>query len=211
MGGYMGTTSHLYLCYLPKVRNKLLHGDQRTNRHPGEIIAAVINHPGSWHDARVAQPIYDLLLRSTPPRYYAVADTAFPRGARTIHGRIRAPLKQGERLPADRQEREAQLAFNSELTSYRQSAEWGMRAFQGSFGRLRVPLDIQDNQGRARLLEICIRLNNLQANVVGISQIQSVYQPVWMEGGEEIWYNFENMVFCDIRAHDRVGRFHEVN
>jgi hypothetical protein len=35
--------------------------------------------------------------------------------------------------------------------------------------------------------------------------------PASLEGGEEIWYNFENMVFRDIRAHDRVGRFHEVN
>jgi hypothetical protein len=207
----MGTLSHLYLCYLPKVCDKFLCGDEATERHPGEIIAAVINHPGSWHDARVAQPIYDLLLHSTPPRYYAVADTAFPRGARTINGRIQAPLKQGERLPADVHEREARLAFNSQLTSYRQTAEWGMRAFQGSFGRLRVPLNIQDNHGRARLLEICVRLNNLRANFVGISQIRSVYQPVWMEEDEEIWFNFENMVFRDIRAQDRVGRFHHVN
>lgn len=27
-------------------------------------------------------------------------------------------------------------AFNRELLSYRQTAEWGMRAIQGSFGRL---------------------------------------------------------------------------
>lgn len=177
----------------------------------GEIIAAVINHPGSWHDARVAQPIYDLLLHHTPPSYYAVADTAFPRGARTIHNRIQAPLKQGARLPANRHEREARLAFNAQLTSYRQSVEWGMRAFQGSFGRLRVPLNIQDNHGRARLLEICIRLNNLRANCVGISQIRSVYQPVWMEEDDAMWFNFENMVFREIRAQDRVGRYHRLN
>ena len=86
-----------------------------------------------------------------------------------------------------------------------------MRAFQGSFGRLRVPLDIRDNHGRAQLLEICVRLNNLRANCVGISQIRSVYQPVWMEEDEEMWFNFENMIFREIRARDRVGRFHHVN
>ena len=177
----------------------------------GEIIAAVINHPGSWHDARVAQPIYDLLLHHTPPSYYAVADTAFPRGARTIHNRIQAPLKQGARLPANRHEREARLAFNAQLTSYRQSVEWGMRAFQGSFGRLRVPLNIQDNHGRACLLKICIHLNNLLANCIRISQIRSVYQPVWMEEDDAMWFNFENMVFREIRAQDRVGRYHRLN
>jgi hypothetical protein len=124
---------------------------------------------------------------------------------------IQAPLKQGEHLPADVQEREGRLAYNSQLTSYRQSAEWGMRAFQGLFGRLRVPLNIQDNHGRARLLEICVRLNNLRANFVGISQIQSVYQPIWTEEDEEIWFNFENMVFRDIRAQDCIGRFHHIN
>jgi hypothetical protein len=103
--------------------------------------------------------------------------------------------------------------FQSELSvdSLSSICWWGMRAFQGSFGRLCVPLDIQDNHGRACLLEICVCLNNLWANFVGISQIQSVYQPVWMEEDEEIWYNFENMVFRDIRAQDCVGRFHHVN
>ena len=49
------------------------------------------------------------------------------------------------RLPANRHERKARLAFNAQLISYHQSIEWGMRAFQGSFAQLQVPLDIQDN------------------------------------------------------------------
>ena len=210
-GGYMGTSRHLYLCYLPKVRGKFLCSKQAAESDPGEIIATIINHPGSWHDAHVAQPIYNLLLHSTPTQYYAVADTAFPQGTCTIHDHIQAPLKQGDHLPANRQQQEAWLAFNSWLTSYCQTAKWGMQAFQGSFGCLWVPLNIWDNHGQACLLEICVHLNNLQANVVGISQIWSVYQPVWMEEGEEIWFNFENMVFRDIQVHDRVGRFHDVN
>jgi hypothetical protein len=107
--------------------------------------------------------------------------------------------------------REACLAFNAQLTSYRQFAEWGMRAFQGSFGRLRVRLDIGDNHGRARLLEVCIRLNNLRANCVGISQIRSIYQPVWMVEHDDMWFNFVNMVFWDICAQDCVGRYHHLN
>jgi hypothetical protein len=74
-----------------------------------------------------------------------------------------------------------------------------MRAIQGSFGCLQVPLDIEDNQGCAHLLEVCVHLNNLHANHIGISQIRSVYQPVWMDNDEEMWFNFENMIFRDIR------------
>jgi hypothetical protein len=34
------------------------------------------------------------------------------------------------------------VAFDRELLSYRQTAEWGMPGLQGSFGRLRIPLEI---------------------------------------------------------------------
>jgi hypothetical protein len=52
------------------------------------------------------------------PGYYTVADTAFPRGARRIQSHIQVPLKAGAWLPTNRQEQEAHLAFNPELTSY---------------------------------------------------------------------------------------------
>jgi len=44
----------------------------------GEIIVARVNVPGSWHDSKVAQPIYKKLREQTPGRYFLVADTAFP-------------------------------------------------------------------------------------------------------------------------------------
>jgi hypothetical protein len=43
----------------------------------GVIIAANFNAPGSWHDSRVAQPIYDKLQNDTPDGFYLVANTAF--------------------------------------------------------------------------------------------------------------------------------------
>src|SRR5215472_15485174 len=54
----------------------------------GVIIGAHVNAPGSWHDSRVAQPIYRQLREQTPEGYYLVADTAFPRGTADIQGRI---------------------------------------------------------------------------------------------------------------------------
>lgn len=84
-----------------------------------------------------------------------------------------------------------------------------MRTLQGSFGRLRVPLRISDPHRRKRLLEICIRLSNVRAWCVGISQIRAVYLPVWKESeGEEMWEDLGNIMFGEIRKRDRVSRFH---
>jgi hypothetical protein len=104
------------------------------------------------------------------------------------------------------------LVFDRELLSYRQTAEWGMRGLQGSFGRLRIPLEIGRDAECGDLLEICCRLNNLRAELVGINQIRNVYMPLWREtrAEEEVWINFENMLFGDQRRSDRVARFHNV-
>jgi hypothetical protein len=110
------------------------------------------------------------------------------------------------------EEIEERLAFDRDLLSYRQTAEWGMRGLQGSFGRLRIPLEISHDEERGDLLEICVRLNNLRAQLVGINQIRSVYMPLWKQTHEEeqVWANFENMMFQDQRRSDRVARFHNI-
>ncbi|TFK78047.1 hypothetical protein K466DRAFT_607376 [Polyporus arcularius HHB13444] len=177
----------------------------------GTIKKSVLNAPGSWHDAKVARPIYNLLRDRTPAGYYLVADTAFPRGTNAIAGRIRAPVKGGQRLPADADEREAMLAFDRQLLSYRQTAEWGMRELRGGFGRLRIPLDINDPVGRGDLLEVCVRSLNVRAELVGISEIRTVYMKVWQEAeDEDIWLDFENVLFGELRRRDRVSIFHRV-
>ena len=81
----------------------------------------------------MALPVYARLRRDTPDGSYLVANTAFPRGSR-LSGKIMAPLKQGDRLPSNPLRRMERLAFDRQLLSYRQTAEWGMRALQGAFG-----------------------------------------------------------------------------
>jgi len=176
----------------------------------GVIIAVNFNAPGSWHDSCVAQPIYEKLLKETPDGFYLVADTAFPRGSVEIEGRIVAPIKTGERLRGTNEEIEERFAYDRELLSYRQTAEWGMRSIQGSFGRLRMPLQINDKNARGDLLEICFRLHNLRARRVGYNKIEKVYMPEWKKtlDDEEIWNHFEDMVFGDQQQKDRVSRFH---
>ncbi|KAI0350175.1 hypothetical protein OH77DRAFT_1464227 [Trametes cingulata] len=177
----------------------------------GIIKGCVYNAPGSWHDAKVARPIYEKLRDRTPPGYFLIADTAFPRGATSIAGRIHAPLKSNQQLPQDAEERSALLARNRELVSYRQTAEWGVRYVRAGYGRLRVPLDISDTQGRADLLEVCFRDANLKTERIGMNEIRTVYMRYWEEAeDEDIWADFENVVFGEIRRRDRVARFHRI-
>ena len=179
------------------------------NRYTGEIIHASLNAPGSWHDSRVARPLYELLSEKLPTGYYLVSDTAFPQGTGWCPGKIRAPLQAGSILPTDPDELAHVLLFNRQLLSFRQSVEWGMRSLQGAFGRLRVPLPIEDLPFRQDLLEICVRLHNVRVRCVGISQIRNVYQPLWAPVEEaRLWSEFERLTFGQIRANDQVGRFH---
>ena len=77
------------------------------------------------------------------------------------------------------QEVQEKLAFNHELLSYHQTAEWGMCTLQGLFGRLRIPLEVNHMEKCGDLLETCVRLHNLCANKVEINQIHTVYMKAW--------------------------------
>ena len=157
----------------------------------------------------MARPLYNVLAEDLPEGYYLVSDTAFPRGTGRCPGKIRAPLQAGSDLPDDPDELAEVLGFNRQLLSLRQSAEWGMRALQGSFGRLRIPLPIEDIRFRQDLLEICTRLHNVRVRCVGINQILNVYQPLWAPVEDAwLWSQFERVTFGEIRASDRVSRFH---
>lgn len=176
----------------------------------GTIIACRLNAPGSWHDSKVAQTIYRKLRSRTPNGFYLVADTAFPRGSAELRrgGFIRALMKAGETLHMTDEEIQAAVQFDNQLLSCRQAAEWGMRMIQGSFGRLRMPLPINDTKRRANLIETCVRLSNVHARLVGISQIKDVFMPIWREEDGGVWDSFETMFFGQMRRKDRVSRFH---
>jgi len=177
------------------------------NKTLGTIIAANMNAPGSWHDSRVTRPIYNLLLNDTHPGFYLVTDTAFPCGIQSIEGRICAPVKAGNKLNGTHQEIEDALLFDQQLLSYRQTAEWGNRRLQGSFGRLRVPLEIGHKARCGDLLEICVRTFNLRSRLIGINQIRSVYFACWKSDWDS-WDSFERVLFSDQCRNDRVARFH---
>jgi hypothetical protein len=100
------------------------------------------------------------------------------------------------------------MALDCQLSSYRQTAEWGMRALQGGFGRLRVPLSV-NAEARFRLLRVISRAFNLRVRMVGINQIRTVYCNIWKAAdGDELWDGFASMLLGDIIQNDHVTRFH---
>ena len=65
----------------------------------------------------------------------------------------------------------------------RQSAEWGMRAFQASFPRIKDRILYEEKGERKIILKLLVYLFNYRANHVGINQIKNTYlTPLMMEG-----------------------------
>ena len=69
------------------------------------------------------------------------------------------------------------VRMNAEATSTRQSAEWGMRALQASFPRLKDRFIYEENGERRIMMKVWLHLCNLRARRVGINQIRSMDLP----------------------------------
>jgi len=141
----------------------------------GTIIKARYNMPGSWHDSRVARPLYQLLIDPvrTPAPYALVADTAFPRKSQALQGKIITPRKVGDAYAANLSIA-AQDAYNSDVTKARQGVEWGMHSLQSQFARLHMQLPYDPPYTR-RLLRLIFHLFNLRCRCVQLNQIRTVY------------------------------------
>ncbi|KAG9078722.1 hypothetical protein FS749_009219 [Ceratobasidium sp. UAMH 11750] len=164
--------------------------------HTGTIINARINAPGSWHDAKTSRPVYDKLREETPDKYFLIADSAFPTVNQGGHEKVHVPLTARSNLRGmTREEKLAALDYSAAITSARQAVEWGMRAIQGSFSRLRLPLDANDGEWRSVVMECCLRLHNVRARLVGINQIRTVYIPVWTGGQEDFFEELHRAIF----------------
>jgi hypothetical protein len=126
----------------------------------GCIIASVTNAPGSWHISYVARVggIYSAIAEFVPPRYFAIADSAF--SAPALDGRLRTTDK-----------------HDPVILSIRQTAEWGMRGFQSAFPRFTAQQLWHQPQFRKLSLECACMLFNFRTNLVGLNQIRTV----WMQ------------------------------
>lgn len=142
----------------------------------GCIVWAHYNLPGSWHDAKVAMPLYEILTDTqfTPFLYALISDTAFPRSG-LMRRKIITPRKVDEAYHSNLRIALQQQCYNSQVVSARQAVEWGMHTIQCVFRRLSVKLKYHP-VSNAGLLKLIFHLFNLRTRLVGLNQIRTVYE-----------------------------------
>jgi hypothetical protein len=136
----------------------------------GMIPIVFCNIPGAVHDLQVADygDIYDKLeYVYEQDGAKCTVDSAFGNVSRQFSIKSSQELIHIE----DRVERE----MAHDATSMRQSAEWGMWAFQLSMPRLKDCMIFETRGERRVTLTMMILLDNLRARAVGINQLKSVY------------------------------------
>jgi hypothetical protein len=72
-----------------------------------------------------------------------------------------------------------ELLKAEQATSLRQATEWGMRAIQGSFPRLKDRIHYETNGERKVFLQLLPLLYNYRTNMVGLNAIANTYVPLW--------------------------------
>ena len=149
----------------------------------GTVIHAAVNYPGSWHDSKVslASGLYYPRLSDsvTPPGLAILADSAFPRNADGLEGKIVRARKANEMGDcainvSNTYLSAVELLLDRAAPSERQTAEWGIGASKQPFGRLRVTLP-GNSKKRLRLLTIAVHLFNFRSRTVGSNEIKTVY------------------------------------
>ena len=144
----------------------------------GTIPIVCYNTPGSMHDSSVAEAgkVYEKLVNVFDSFVgMCTVDSAFSKGNYPF-------LIKSQTDPHGREE----LIINREATSMRQSAEWGMRAFQGSFPRLKDKFLYEEGGERKVMLKMMLMLFNYRARKVGINQIQNTYMPYLETYGNDV-------------------------
>ena len=145
----------------------------------GCICTRVLNCPGSWNDVKVARlgGLFESLAKAPDGCWFA-GDSIFP----VEMPQIRRPAKVGEIQPATPLE----VAFERDLVSVRQGAEWGMNAFQRTWPRTTAVIEWETLGLRRKMLEVCCLLLNYRTRRVGLSQIRTVWSP-WLDSSWEGW------------------------
>jgi hypothetical protein len=157
-------------CYVSGVFLFAFDGTIRWWRH---------NCPGSWHDAKIAAPLFPLLEDDAvmPAPFNIVADSAFPR-TKAMGGKIISGLKENEVIPRGRENMRKFARKHAAATSFRQISEWGMAALQRSFKILSTAPLSADTAERKRLLELVVLMFNYRTRLTGLNQIRTVYERV---------------------------------
>ena len=140
---------------------------------PNETIcAAAINAPGAMHDSQIADwgnvygKLEDVFVRFGGR---CIVDSAFAKGDYPFL------IKSSQDMPITSDPRDVIRA--RQATSARQAAEWGMRAVQGSFPRVKDRMIYEQRGERKVILQMIMLLFNYRTRLVGLNQILTTYMP----------------------------------
>eukprot|EP00455_Lapot_gusevi_P054390 TRINITY_DN8709_c0_g1_i1.p1 TRINITY_DN8709_c0_g1~~TRINITY_DN8709_c0_g1_i1.p1 ORF type:complete len:423 (-),score=-14.63 TRINITY_DN8709_c0_g1_i1:12-1169(-) len=156
----------------------------------GKCALAIVGFPGSYNDGRLASVLYSVLLNTqhTPREYGISSDTGFKRSG-NLSTKIFAPLTERELARAT----STMMERSRCITSLRQAVEWGMGTWQSTFRRLTSTLRF-DTAFIKSIILLTIKLVNLRAEWMGISQIKTVFQTINELNQEADRYNVDRVV-----------------
>ena len=158
----------------------------------GKIIYASYNHPGCLHDATCAIGLKSKGVE-TLGSYALCVDQAFSRTGECFEKFV-GPISIDARrkiAPVLRNNIKKKI---SKYISLRQAAEWGMKALQGTFTRIKARLP-SDGQIRKRIIGCVIFLHNFRTELMGINQITTVF-------------NKEYQQLIQVGKYDRISRYY---
>jgi len=124
--------------------------------------------------------------------YAFCVDSGFPRSG-ALEDRFVGPISRKRRRQLSDIVADAILERYQIYVSLRQASEWGMRALQGTFGRLRSRLT-SDSYKRHQTILAIILLNNFRTEVMGLNQIAAVFNPEYEQ-------------YIKLHTYDRIRRY----
>ena len=127
--------------------------------------------------------------------YAFCVDQGFPRSGK-LYGIFVGPISRRTREVLSDVMRDYILDRSAAYTSLRQAAEWGMRALQGTFSRLKSRLT-SDKDKREQLLLAVALIHNFRTHYAGLNQIATVFDPEYEQ-------------YTHIDNYDRIARYFHV-
>jgi hypothetical protein len=161
----------------------------------GKIIFAAFNFPGSWHDAQVASELIKTAA-SKLDSFALCVDQGFPRSGK-VKDKLVGPLSKKSRAKLHPAIKDFILNLHNIYTSLRQAAEWGMRALQGTFARLKARLT-ENCEKRYLILACIILLHNYRTELVGLNQIKTVFHPEYEQ-------------YVNVNGYDRIRKYFSID
>ena len=120
-------------------------------------------------------------------------DQGFPRSG-PLRGVLVGPYSQKKAASLAPQLRDGLLKQAAVYVSLRQASEWGMRALQGTFPRLKSRLP-SCSEKRQKLLTSIVLIHNFRTELVGLNQIATVF-------------NVEYEQYMNLAGYDRIRRYY---